>query len=63
MAVRLYFERLTRGMHTKLATRYTTHADTVDYNGIPSMKTTYNNDTKPGFLNDAVKRTRVWARY
>jgi len=59
MSVKLYFERLTRGMHAKLDTRYTTQNDIVNYSGDNGFsKSSYRNGTRTGFMDDAVKLSR-----
>ena len=63
MAVKLYFERLTRGMHAKLDTRYTAQNDIVNYRGEHGFfKPTHRNGARTGFMDDAVKLSRSRVR-
>ncbi len=59
MAVKLYLERLTRGMHAKLDTRYTAQNGIVNYHGDNGFfKPSYRTYARTGFLDDAVKLSR-----
>ena len=58
MAVKLYFETLTKGMHAKLNSRYVHHKQVVgDKDPSPLAKTAPAKAPRTGFLGDAITKT------
>jgi hypothetical protein len=57
MAVKLYFETLTKGMHAKLNSRYVYHKQVVgDKDTSSAVKAAPAKAPRTGFLGDAVNR-------
>ena len=58
MAVKLYFETLTKGMHAKLNSRYVHHNQVVGDKDLSSLsKTTPSKAPRTGFMGDTITKT------